>query len=110
MSVLMTSVSPFWSPRKEGESSWQQNLWLCFNEDLFVPAVEVKIEVVIPEKERSKEEMSPNGKASPLIYKVNGTARHYHLEEHPIASNPYHNPKDVVEASVCHVKDLENGQ
>uniref|UniRef100_A0A8C5JVQ9 Apoptosis inducing factor mitochondria associated 3 n=1 Tax=Junco hyemalis TaxID=40217 RepID=A0A8C5JVQ9_JUNHY len=72
--------------------------------------VEVKIEVVIPEKERSKEEMSPNGKASPLIYKVNGTARHYHLEEHPIASNPYHNPKDVVEASVCHVKDLENGQ
>ncbi|NWH78185.1 AIFM3 factor, partial [Piaya cayana] len=77
---------------------------------LFVPAVEVKIEVVIPEKERSKEEMSPNGKTSPLIYKVNGTARHYHLEEHPIASNPYHNPKDVVEASVCHVKDLENGQ
>uniref|UniRef100_A0A8C3L2V1 Apoptosis inducing factor mitochondria associated 3 n=1 Tax=Chrysolophus pictus TaxID=9089 RepID=A0A8C3L2V1_CHRPC len=73
-------------------------------------AVEVKIEVVIPEKERSKEEMSPNGKASPLVYKVNGTARHYHLEEHPIASNPYHNPKDVVEASVCHVKDLENGQ
>ncbi|KFV59575.1 Apoptosis-inducing factor 3, partial [Tyto alba] len=72
--------------------------------------VEVKIEVVIPEKERNKEEMSPNGKASPLIYKVNGTARHYHLEEHPIASNPYHNPKDVVEASVCHVKDLENGQ
>ncbi|NWT06670.1 AIFM3 factor, partial [Mionectes macconnelli] len=77
---------------------------------LFVPAVEVKIEVVIPEKERSKEEMSPNGKASPLIYKVNGTARHYHLEEHPIASSPYHNPKDMVEASVCHVKDLENGQ
>lgn len=77
---------------------------------MLVPAVEVKIEVVIPEKERSKEEMSPNGKASPLIYKVNGTARHYHLEEHPIASNPYHNPKDVVEASVCHVKDLENGQ
>ncbi|XP_027751197.1 apoptosis-inducing factor 3 isoform X1 [Empidonax traillii] len=72
--------------------------------------VEVKIEVVIPEKERNKEEMSPNGKASPLIYKVNGTARHYHLEEHPIASSPYHNPKDMVEASVCHVKDLENGQ
>uniref|UniRef100_A0A8D2QR92 Apoptosis inducing factor mitochondria associated 3 n=1 Tax=Zosterops lateralis melanops TaxID=1220523 RepID=A0A8D2QR92_ZOSLA len=70
----------------------------------------LKIEVVIPEKERNKEEMSPNGKASPLIYKVNGTARHYHLEEHPIASNPYHNPKDIVEASVCHVKDLENGQ
>uniref|UniRef100_A0A8C3UYI1 Apoptosis inducing factor mitochondria associated 3 n=1 Tax=Catharus ustulatus TaxID=91951 RepID=A0A8C3UYI1_CATUS len=77
----------------------------------FAPMTHVlKIEVVIPEKERSKEEMSPNGKASPLIYKVNGTARHYHLEDHPIASNPYHNLKDVVEASVCHVKDLENGQ
>ncbi|XP_034647305.1 apoptosis-inducing factor 3 [Trachemys scripta elegans] len=72
--------------------------------------VEVKIEVVLPEKERAKEEMSPNGKASPLVYKVNGTARHYHLEEHPITINPYQNVKDVVEASVCHVKDLENGQ
>uniref|UniRef100_A0A8C3HCY6 AIF family member 3 n=1 Tax=Chrysemys picta bellii TaxID=8478 RepID=A0A8C3HCY6_CHRPI len=74
------------------------------------PHVEVKIEVVLPEKERAKEEMSPNGKASPLVYKVNGTARHYHLEEHPITINPYQNVKDVVEASVCHVKDLENGQ
>ncbi|XP_074828688.1 apoptosis-inducing factor 3 isoform X1 [Natator depressus] len=72
--------------------------------------VEVKIEVVLPEKERAKEEISPNGKASPLVYKVNGTARHYHLEEHPITINPYQNVKDVVEASVCHVKDLENGQ
>nr|XP_025038533.1 apoptosis-inducing factor 3 [Pelodiscus sinensis] len=72
--------------------------------------VEVKIEVVLPEKERAKEEMSPNGKASPLVYKVNGTARHYHLDEHPITLNPYQNLKDVVEASVCHVKDLENGQ
>ncbi|KYO36967.1 apoptosis-inducing factor 3 isoform B [Alligator mississippiensis] len=72
--------------------------------------VEVKIEVVLPEKERNKEEISPNGKASPLTYKVNGTVCHYHLEEHPISINPYQNLKDVVEASVCHVKDLENGQ
>ncbi|XP_060105758.1 apoptosis-inducing factor 3 isoform X1 [Heteronotia binoei] len=72
--------------------------------------VEVKIEVVLPEKERTKEEMSPNGKASPIIYKANGTSRHYQLEEHPIAMNPYRNLKDVVEASVCHVKDLDNGQ
>ncbi|XP_048370311.1 apoptosis-inducing factor 3 isoform X4 [Sphaerodactylus townsendi] len=54
--------------------------------------------------------MSPNGKASPIIYKANGTSRHYQLEEHPIAMNPYRNLKDVVEASVCHVKDLDNGQ
>ncbi|XP_063820339.1 apoptosis-inducing factor 3 isoform X4 [Pseudophryne corroboree] len=72
--------------------------------------VEIKVEVVLPEKEREKEEMSPNGKASPLAYKTNGTTRHYHHEERPIVLNPYTNPKDVVEASVCHVKDLENGQ
>ncbi|KAM4706696.1 apoptosis-inducing factor 3 [Discoglossus pictus] len=72
--------------------------------------VEVKVEVVLPEKEWEKEEMSPNGKASPLAYKANGTTRHYHHEERPIVLNPYTNPKDVVEASVCHVKDLENGQ
>ncbi|KAM8962176.1 apoptosis-inducing factor 3 isoform 3-T3 [Pelodytes ibericus] len=72
--------------------------------------VEIKVEVVLPEKEREKEDMSPNGKASPLAYKTNGTTRHYHHEERPITLNPYTNPKDVVEASVCHVKDLENGQ
>ncbi|PIO33853.1 hypothetical protein AB205_0171220, partial [Aquarana catesbeiana] len=71
---------------------------------------EVKVEVVLPEKEREKEELSPNGKASPLAYKANGTTRHYHHEERPIGLNPYTNPKDIVEASVCHVKDLENGQ
>nr|XP_028566351.1 apoptosis-inducing factor 3 isoform X3 [Podarcis muralis] len=72
--------------------------------------VEVKIEVVLPEKERAKEEMSPNGKASPIIYKANGTSRHFQLEEYPVAINPYRNLKDVVEASVCYVKDLDNGQ
>ncbi|KAJ7309591.1 hypothetical protein JRQ81_007644 [Phrynocephalus forsythii] len=72
--------------------------------------VEVKIEVVLPEKERTKDEMSPNGKASPIIYKANGTSRHYQLEEHSAAINPYRNVKDIVEASVCHVKDLDNGQ
>ncbi|XP_013920244.1 PREDICTED: apoptosis-inducing factor 3-like, partial [Thamnophis sirtalis] len=72
--------------------------------------VEVKIEVVLPEKERIKEETSPNGKASPIVYKANGTSRHYQLEEHPVAPNPYQNVKDVVEAFVCHVKDLDIGQ
>ncbi|XP_015684833.1 apoptosis-inducing factor 3-like, partial [Protobothrops mucrosquamatus] len=51
-----------------------------------------------------------NGKASPIVYKANGTSRHYQLEEHPVTLNPYRNVKDVVEASVCHVKDLDNGQ
>nr|DBA23296.1 TPA: hypothetical protein GDO54_014224 [Pyxicephalus adspersus] len=74
------------------------------------PRMEVKVEVVLPEKDREKEELSPNGKASPLAYKANGTTRHYHHEERPIVLNPYTNPKDMVEASVCHVKDLENGQ
>ncbi|KAM4050851.1 apoptosis-inducing factor 3 isoform 2-T3 [Anomaloglossus baeobatrachus] len=78
----------------------------CFSK----PKPEVKVEVVLPEKEREKEEMSPNGKASPLAYKANGTSRHYHHEERPIVLNPYANPKDMVEASVCHAKDLENGQ
>ncbi|XP_077318244.1 apoptosis-inducing factor 3 isoform X2 [Lithobates pipiens] len=78
----------------------------CFSK----PKPEVKVEVVLPEKEREKEELSPNGKASPLAYKANGTTRHYHHEERPIGLNPYTNPKDIVEASVCHVKDLENGQ
>ncbi|XP_063171705.1 apoptosis-inducing factor 3 [Candoia aspera] len=72
--------------------------------------VEVKIEVVLPEKERVKEETSPNGKASPIVYKANGTSRHYQLEEHPVPLNPYRHMKDMVEASVCHVKDLDNGQ
>ncbi|XP_005990326.1 apoptosis-inducing factor 3 isoform X2 [Latimeria chalumnae] len=71
--------------------------------------VEVKVEVVIPDKE--KKEMSPNGKASPLANcKANGTARHFHVEERPVAINLYQNPKDTVEAAVCHIKDLENGQ
>ncbi|KAJ7415786.1 Apoptosis-inducing factor 3 [Pitangus sulphuratus] len=105
-SELLALLVPAWShpETRSGFAVWLQGFSASF------AAVEVKIEVVIPEKERNKEEMSPNGKASPLIYKVNGTARHYHLEEHPIASSPYHNPKDMVEASVCHVKDLENGQ
>ncbi|XP_036614577.1 apoptosis-inducing factor 3 isoform X1 [Trichosurus vulpecula] len=72
--------------------------------------VELKIEVVLPEKERAKEDASPNGQASPLAYKANGRARHYHPEERPSTLHPYPSPHDRVEAAVCHVKDLENGQ
>ncbi|XP_062942118.1 apoptosis-inducing factor 3 isoform X3 [Cynocephalus volans] len=69
--------------------------------------VELKIEVVLPEKERGKEELSASGKGSPRAYQGNGTARHFHAEER---LPTYPGPQDCVEAAVCHVKDLENGQ
>lgn len=74
------------------------------------PAVELKIEVVLPEKERGKEELSASGKGSPRAYQGNGTARHFHSEERLPAPHPYPGAQDCVEAAVCHVKDLENGQ
>ncbi|XP_016059742.1 PREDICTED: apoptosis-inducing factor 3 isoform X3 [Miniopterus natalensis] len=74
------------------------------------PTVELKIEVVLPEKERGKEELSASGKGSPRAYQGNGTARHFHSEERLPAPHPYPGAQDCVEAAVCHVKDLENGQ
>uniref|UniRef100_A0A8C6RDY7 Apoptosis-inducing factor 3 n=1 Tax=Nannospalax galili TaxID=1026970 RepID=A0A8C6RDY7_NANGA len=73
-------------------------------------SLELKIEVVLPEKERGKEELSASGKGSPRAYQGNGTARHFHAEERLPAPQPYPSPQDCVEATVCHVKDLENGQ
>ncbi|ELK15568.1 Apoptosis-inducing factor 3 [Pteropus alecto] len=72
--------------------------------------VELKIEVVLPEKERGKEELSASGKGSPRAYQGNGTACHFHSEERLPAPHPYSGAQDCVEAAVCHVKDLENGQ
>ncbi|KAM5226501.1 apoptosis-inducing factor 3 isoform 4-T6 [Hipposideros larvatus] len=72
--------------------------------------VELKIEVVLPEKERGKEELSASGKGSPRAYQGNGTARHFHAEERLPAPHPYPGAQDCVEAAVCHVKDFENGQ
>lgn len=74
--------------------------------------MELKIEVVLPEKERGKEELSvsASGKGSPRAYQGNGTARHFHAEECLPAPHPYAGTQDCVEAAVCHVKDLENGQ
>lgn len=74
------------------------------------PTVELKIEVVLPEKERGKEELSASGKGSPRAYQGNGTARHFHTEERLPAPHPYPGAQDCVEAAICHVKDLENGQ
>ncbi|XP_005391885.1 PREDICTED: apoptosis-inducing factor 3 isoform X4 [Chinchilla lanigera] len=72
--------------------------------------VEFKIEVVLPEKERGKDELSAGGKGSPRAYQGNGTARHFHTEERLPAPHSYPGPQDCVEAAICHVKDLENGQ
>ncbi|XP_007953622.1 apoptosis-inducing factor 3 [Orycteropus afer afer] len=72
--------------------------------------VELKIEVVLPEKERGKEELSASAKGSPRTYQGNGTARHFHAEERLPAPHPYPGAQDYVEAAVCHIKDLENGQ
>ncbi|VFV34063.1 apoptosis-inducing factor 3-like [Lynx pardinus] len=72
--------------------------------------VELKIEVVLPEKERGKEELSASGKGSPRAYQGNGTARHFHTEERLPAPHPYPGAQDCVEAAICHIKDLENGQ
>ncbi|XP_042090138.1 apoptosis-inducing factor 3 isoform X2 [Ovis aries] len=72
--------------------------------------VELKIEVVLPEKDRGKEELSTSGKGSPRAYQGNGAARHFHADERLPAPHPYPGAQDCVEAAVCHVKDLENGQ
>ncbi|XP_006875869.1 PREDICTED: apoptosis-inducing factor 3 [Chrysochloris asiatica] len=72
--------------------------------------VELKIEVVLPEKERAKEELLASAKGSPRAYPGNGTARHFHAEEHMPAPHPYPGTQDYMEAAVCHIKDLENSQ
>ena len=72
--------------------------------------MELKIEVVLPEKDRGKEELSTGGKGSPRAYQGNGTACHFHAEERLPAPHPYPGAQDCVEAAVCHIKDLENGQ
>lgn len=72
--------------------------------------VELKIEVVLPEKDRGKEELSAGGKGSPRAYQGNGAARHFHADERLPSPHPHPGTQDCVEAAVCHVKDLENGQ
>ncbi|MGH0151326.1 UNVERIFIED_CONTAM: hypothetical protein FKN15_043695 [Acipenser sinensis] len=47
--------------------------------------------------------------ASPVANcKPNGTTKH--LCDESLALSAYQNPRDFVEAAVCHVRDLENGQ
>uniref|UniRef100_A0A671YAX1 AIF family member 3 n=1 Tax=Sparus aurata TaxID=8175 RepID=A0A671YAX1_SPAAU len=54
--------------------------------------------------------LSPNGKASPFAdCRPNGALGHG-SDDDSTQLPLYHKPRDYVEASVCHVKDLENGQ
>ncbi|CAL8335275.1 apoptosis-inducing factor 3 [Gadus morhua] len=72
--------------------------------------VEVKVELSLLEKEREVDGLSPNGKASPLgDRRPNGAPGHCSDEEAP-PPRLYSKPRDYVEATICHVKDLENGQ
>lgn len=83
----------------------------CFlSETCLCCAVEVKVELSLLEKEKEVDGLSPNGKASPFAdCRPNGALGHS-SDDDPIPLPLYHKSRDYVEASVCHVKDLENGQ
>uniref|UniRef100_A0A4W5M8I2 AIF family member 3 n=1 Tax=Hucho hucho TaxID=62062 RepID=A0A4W5M8I2_9TELE len=71
------------------------------------PAVEVKVELTLLEKEKEADVMSPNGKASPLSEcRPNGALGHC-SDEDSAAPLSLYKPRDYVEASVCHVNHLE---
>ncbi|XP_041718255.1 apoptosis-inducing factor 3 isoform X1 [Coregonus clupeaformis] len=73
--------------------------------------VEVKVELTLLEKEKEADVMSPNGKASPFSEcRPNGALGHCSDEDAAAAPLRLYKPRDYVEASVCHVKDMENGQ
>ncbi|XP_008416961.1 apoptosis-inducing factor 3 isoform X2 [Poecilia reticulata] len=72
--------------------------------------VEVKVELSLLEKEKEVDGLSPNGKASPFAdCRPNGALAHS-SDEDSMLLPLNHNSREYVEASVCHVKDLENGQ
>lgn len=89
------------------------NVCVEFNNDGFVKlfcAVEVKVELSLLDKEKEVDGLSPNGKASPFVdCRPNGALGHGSDEDSTLLP-VYHKSRDYVEASVCHVKDLENGQ
>ncbi|XP_073696210.1 apoptosis-inducing factor 3 [Garra rufa] len=75
-----------------------------------LPEVEVKVELTLLDKEREVDQMSPNGKASPFSEcRPNGSLGHC-SDEDSMTLRPQRKHRDYIEASVCHVKDLENGQ
>uniref|UniRef100_A0A8C7DGM9 AIF family member 3 n=1 Tax=Oncorhynchus kisutch TaxID=8019 RepID=A0A8C7DGM9_ONCKI len=73
---------------------------------------EVKVELTLLGKEKDPGVKSANGKASPFSdCRPNGALEHC-SDEDSAAAAPLrlYKPRDYLEASVCHVKDLENGQ
>ncbi|XP_041756367.2 apoptosis-inducing factor 3-like isoform X2 [Coregonus clupeaformis] len=73
--------------------------------------VEVKVELTLLDKEKEADVKSPNGKASPFSdCRPNGALEHFSDEDSAAAALRLYKPSDYLEASVCHVKDLENGQ
>uniref|UniRef100_A0A671P5R0 Apoptosis inducing factor mitochondria associated 3 n=1 Tax=Sinocyclocheilus anshuiensis TaxID=1608454 RepID=A0A671P5R0_9TELE len=82
----------------------------CCSKPQFFFAVEVKVELTLLDKEKEVDLMSPNGKASPFSEcRPNGSLGHC-SDEDTMTLRPQRKHRDYIEASVCHVKDLENGQ
>ncbi|XP_026101049.1 apoptosis-inducing factor 3-like isoform X1 [Carassius auratus] len=72
--------------------------------------VEIKVELTLLDKEKEVDLMSPNGKASPFSEcRPNGSMGHC-SDEDTMTLWPQRKHRDYIEASVCHIKDLENGQ
>lgn len=68
------------------------------------------MELSLLDKEKEMDGLSPNGKASPFAdCRANGALGHG-SDDDPPPPALYHKPREYVEASVCHVKDLENEQ
>ncbi|XP_056602552.1 apoptosis-inducing factor 3 isoform X1 [Triplophysa dalaica] len=73
-------------------------------------AVEVKVELSLLEKEKEPDLMFPNGKASPFSEcRPNGSLGHC-SDDDTVTLQSQRKHRDFIEASVCHVRDLENGQ
>ncbi|XP_061624160.1 apoptosis-inducing factor 3 isoform X5 [Phyllopteryx taeniolatus] len=76
----------------------------------FSKPVEVKVELSLLEKEKEADGLSPNGKASPFADCRPNGALGRNSDDDSALLQAYRKSRDYVEASVCHVKDLENGQ
>uniref|UniRef100_A0A3P9KVL4 Apoptosis inducing factor mitochondria associated 3 n=1 Tax=Oryzias latipes TaxID=8090 RepID=A0A3P9KVL4_ORYLA len=70
----------------------------------------VKVELSLLEKEKDLDGLSPNGKASPFAdCRPNGALGHGSEDDSSLLPLNL-KTRDYVEACVCHIKDLENGQ
>lgn len=68
------------------------------------------MELSLLEKEKDLDGLSPNGKASPFAdCRPNGALGHGSEDDSSLLPLNF-KTRDYVEACVCHIKDLENGQ